>query len=185
MSTLKKVNIVFLIAIKIYLVVPLILEYPKITLITSSIIVFGFIINLVKSTIYLPKVRNAAIFYQKIDFKNDPEYDDFYEDEELGELLHVFSIEYVNPKIVNVSKVILPFNRINIIIDNLVDEPVKYVIESSDGFNSETLDSEIEEAKKLFEDKNHNNLYYFRAGYIHVFRGKNGIINLKLEFEEI
>lgn len=183
MDNLKKIGKYIIIAIGIYISLYLfinnIIPFFKIFL----IIIASIIIYIIIALVYLPN-KKKSIFYKNIDYKNDPDYEDIFEDEELGELINVFSIDYVNPKKVDVSKVILPYKRINIVIEYFTDESLRYVSESNEGYNSEKLNSEIEKALKLYEKKNNFDTRFYIFTEIYVFKSKNGEINIGINNEE-
>lgn len=188
MNNLKKIGMYIIIAIGIYFLFVL-----KNILFGSSFSLIVFIILLIILAVgvfylflglNLSNHKNSSVFYNRIDFKNHPDYEDLDEEEELGELINVFSIEYVNPKKVDISKVILPYNRINIIIEYLTDEPFWYASESTNGYNSEQLNSEIEKVLTLYGNKNNFDPRFYMFSEIDVFKDKNDKINVGINIEE-
>ena len=183
MNNLKKIGKYIIIASGVYLFLYLFLN-DLIPFFTIFLILISVIFIYIFITFFYIPNKNNSIFYKNIDYKNDPDYEGVYDDEELGELTNIFSIEFVNPKKVDVTKVILPYNRINIILDYYTDQPLSYVSESANGYNSEKLNSEIEKALMLYENKNNFDTRFYIFSEIAVFKGKNDEINIGINNEE-
>lgn len=183
MDNLKKIGKYIIIAIGIYFFVFLLINFLIPFFYILLAIIGSIIIYIIFIYFYNPQ-KNFKIYFKNKDFKNDPEYEYRYEDDELGELISVFSIEYVNPKKVDISKVILPYNRIKIVVDYYTDEAIRYVSESKDGFNSEKLNSEIEKALAVFEKKNNFDVRFYIFDDIEVYKDKKGEINIGINNTE-